>query len=70
MALFSHSTLSRVVAEAAVRFAWLLDTDVSSEERVMRGAVALLVSADERLKGSNGPTFGTVRSEHPAKADR
>ncbi len=51
MTLYAHSSLSRVVCEAAVRFAWILDSDVGSEERIMRGAVALLVSADERLRG-------------------
>jgi hypothetical protein len=30
MPLFSQASLSRVVCEAAVRFAWLMDPDVSS----------------------------------------
>lgn len=51
MPLFSHASLSRVVCEAAVRFAWLMDPGVSTEERIVRGAVALFVSADERFKG-------------------
>jgi hypothetical protein len=51
MSLYAHSSLSRVVCEAAVRFAWILDPDAGSEERIMRGAVALLVSVDERLRG-------------------
>lgn len=51
MSLYAHSSLSRVVCEAAVRFAWILDPDVGSEERIIRGAVALLLSADERLRG-------------------
>jgi hypothetical protein len=51
MPLFSHASLSRVVCEAAVRFAWLMDPGISSEERIVRGAVALVVSADERFKG-------------------
>jgi hypothetical protein len=51
MTLYAHSSLSRVVSEAAVRFAWILDSDIGSDERIMRGAVALLVSADERLRG-------------------
>jgi hypothetical protein len=50
MPLFSHASLSRVVCEAAVRFAWLMDPSISSEERIVRGAVGLFVSADERLK--------------------
>jgi hypothetical protein len=48
MPLFSHASLSRVVCEAAVRFAWLMDPGISSEERIVRGAVALSNSADER----------------------
>jgi hypothetical protein len=51
MPLFSHASLSRVVCEAAVRFAWLMDPGISSEKRIVRGAVALFVSADERYKG-------------------
>ncbi len=50
--LFAHVSLSRVVCEAAVRFAWILDSGVGCEERIMRGAAALLVSADERLQGA------------------
>ena len=51
MPLFSHASVSRVVCEAAVRFAWLMDPDSSSEKRIVRGAVALLDSAEERVKG-------------------
>jgi hypothetical protein len=51
MSLYAHSSLSRVVCEAAARFAWILAPDVGSEERIMRGAAGLLVSADERLRG-------------------
>ena len=51
MPLFSHASLSRVVCEAAVRLAWLMDPGISSEERIVRGAVALFISADERFKG-------------------
>ena len=54
MPLFSHASLSRVVCEAAVRFAWLMDPGISSEERIMRGAVALFISAEERYKGVRG----------------
>jgi hypothetical protein len=61
MPLFSHASLSRVICEAAVRFAWLMDPDISSEERIMRGAAALRYSADER---SNG-----VRSLPPERFD-
>ena len=52
MPVFSYASLSRVVCEAAVRCAWLMDPGISSEERIVRGAVALWVSADERLKGA------------------
>ena len=51
MPLFSHASVSRVVCEAAVRFAWLMDPRISSEERIVRGAVALFESADQRFKG-------------------
>jgi len=51
MSLYSHASLSRVVCEAAVRLAWILDSGVGCEERIMRGAVALLLSAEEQLKG-------------------
>ena len=50
MPLFSHASLSRVICEAAVRFAWLMDSDIGSEERIMRGAAALYYSGDERSK--------------------
>jgi hypothetical protein len=51
MPLFSQASLSRVVCEAAVRFAWLMDPDISSAKRLARGAVALHLSAEERSKG-------------------
>jgi hypothetical protein len=51
MPVFSHASLSRVVCEAAVRLAWFMDPAISSEERVARGAAALLDSAEERYKG-------------------
>jgi hypothetical protein len=51
MPIFSHASLSRVVCEAAVRLAWLMDPAISSEERIVRGAAALLDSAEERHKG-------------------
>ena len=52
LSLFSHVSLSRVVCEAAVRFAWVLDPAVGSEVRIMRGVVLLLLSAGERLRGA------------------
>jgi len=51
MSLFSHQSASRVACEAAVRFAWLMDPDISSEKRITRGAVALVNSAEERVRG-------------------
>ncbi len=51
MPLFSQASVSRVVSEAAVRFAWLMDPDISSAKRIVRGAVALHFSAEERSKG-------------------
>src|SRR5260370_562570 len=39
------------VCEAAVRFAWLMDPDISSAKRLVRAAVALHFSAEERSKG-------------------
>jgi hypothetical protein len=51
MPLFSQASVSRVVCEAAVRFAWLMEPDISSAKRLVRGAVALHISAEERAKG-------------------
>jgi hypothetical protein len=51
MPLFSHASVSRVVCEAAVRFGWLMDPDIGSAKRLVRGAVALYVSAEERSRG-------------------
>ena len=51
MPLFSQASVARVVCEAAVRFAWLMDPDISSAKRLVRGAVALHFSAEERSKG-------------------
>jgi hypothetical protein len=53
MPLFSQATVS-VVCEAAVRFAWLMDPDVSSAKRLVRGAVALHLSVEERHRGVRG----------------
>lgn len=50
MPLFSQASVSRVVCEAAVRFAWLMDPGVSSAKRLVRGAVALHLSAEERSR--------------------
>ena len=51
MPLFSQASVSRVVCEAAVRFAWLMDPEVRSAKRLVRGAVALHLSAEERSRG-------------------
>lgn len=60
MPLFSQATISRVICEAAVRFAWQLDSSISDNERLVRGAVALLDSEEQRLKGATRlpPAFG------------
>lgn len=52
MSLFAHSSLSRVVCEAAIRLAWLLDPTTVSEERIIRGVALLLTSTDEQLRGA------------------
>lgn len=51
MSLLSHASVSRVITEAAVRFAWLMAPDIRSEERLVRAAADLQYSADERSKG-------------------
>jgi hypothetical protein len=51
MPLFSQASVSTVICEAAVRFAWLMDPDVSSTKRLVRGAVALHLSVEERSRG-------------------
>ncbi len=51
MPLFSQASVSRVICEAAVRFAWLMDPNISSAKRLVRGAVALYFSAEERSRG-------------------
>lgn len=51
MSVFTQASLSRVVCEAAVRFAWLMDPHISSAKRLVRGAVALHYSAEERSRG-------------------
>ena len=49
--LFSQASVSRVICEAAVRFAWLMDPEISSAKRLVRGTVALHLSAEERSRG-------------------
>jgi hypothetical protein len=51
MPLFTQASLSRVVCEAAVRLAWFMDPEVNSAKRLVRGAVALYDSAEQRSKG-------------------
>jgi hypothetical protein len=38
MPVFSQASVARVVCEAAVRYAWLMDPKVSSAKRLVRGA--------------------------------
>ena len=52
MSLYAHTTLSRSIAEAAVKHAWLLDPSVSYEERITRYAAAAYYGAENRLKGA------------------
>jgi hypothetical protein len=51
MPLFSQASLSRVVCEAAARLVWVMDPDVGSAKRLVRGAVALYDSGEQRSKG-------------------
>jgi hypothetical protein len=65
MPLFSHSTTSRDVCEAGVRFAWQFDAGISTDERVLRGAVALLESEEQRLRGAMRlPAKFSPRQQH------
>lgn len=41
-----------------MRLAWVFDPEASPEQRIMHGAVLLLVSADERLRGADGLPSG------------
>lgn len=60
MSLYSHTTLSRSVAEAAVRHAWLLDPSASYEERVTRYAAVTYYGADNKLKGAKQGLVGEI----------
>jgi hypothetical protein len=52
MSLYAHTTLSRSVAEAAVRHAWLLDSSITYEERITRYAAVAYYGAENKLKGA------------------
>jgi hypothetical protein len=52
MSLYAHTTLSRSVAEAAVRHAWLLDPSISYEKRITRYAAVAYYGAENKLKGA------------------
>lgn len=52
MSLYAHTTLSRSVAEAAVRHAWLLDPSISYEQRITRYAAVTYYGAENKLKGA------------------
>jgi hypothetical protein len=52
MSLYAHTTLSRSVAEAAVRHAWLLDPSISYEQRITRYAAVAYYGAENKLKGA------------------
>jgi hypothetical protein len=62
MPLFSQASVSRVMCEAAVRFAWLMDPDVSSAARLVRGAAALYYSAEQRSKGVHAIPAASIES--------
>lgn len=62
MPLFSQASVSRVACEAAVRFAWLMDPDISSAKRLARGAAALHYSAEQRSKGMQALPAGRFDS--------
>jgi hypothetical protein len=52
MSLYAHTTLSRSVAEAAVRHSWLLAPSVTYEERITRYAAVAYYGAENKLKGA------------------
>jgi hypothetical protein len=52
VSVYAHTTLSRAVCEAAVRCAWLLDSDVSTEERLARCCVLLFNGEEDRVRGA------------------
>ncbi len=52
MSLFSHTTLSRSVCEAAIRHAWLTDSSISYEVRITRTAAMLYYGAENKLRGA------------------
>lgn len=52
VSVFAHTTLSRAACEAAVRCAWLLDPQISSEERMIRSAVIIFNGAEDRVRGA------------------
>jgi hypothetical protein len=52
MSLFSHTTMSRSVCEAAIRLSWLLDPEISFEERITRSAAVTYYSIKSKLKGA------------------
>jgi hypothetical protein len=56
MSLFAHSTMSRVICEAAIRLAWMIDSEVTHSERLSRGAASLYASVENRLKHAGRAT--------------
>ena len=55
--------VSRVVCEAAVRFAWLMDPDISSAKRLVRAAL-LCTPAPRNVQGSTRAPRRALRSAH------
>lgn len=52
VSVFAHTTVSRAACEAAVRCAWLLDPQISSEERMVRSAVIIFNGSEDRVRGA------------------
>jgi hypothetical protein len=70
MSALAPTSLSRVVCEAAVRVNWLLDTAVSFEERITRGAAALYSSGLNELKAANEMAAGPEQVKAVALAQK
>lgn len=63
MSLYAHITLSRSVAEAAVRHAWLLDPSISYEERITRYAAMEYYGGENKLKGARQSLAGKATQQ-------
>jgi hypothetical protein len=70
MSLYAHTTLSRSVAEAAVRHAWLLDPSVSYEQRITRYAAVTYYGAANKLKGAKQGLVRTPQQVRDSLIDK